>query len=160
MPMTSITIRSALALLGAAAALGAGAPAHADRQAAVPPSPLYRQECGSCHTAYPPAMLPAASWQRLLANLPHHFGTDASVDAATAKQLAAWIDDHAGSGRRVGSAPADDRITRTPHFVREHRGVGGATWTRPAIKSASNCGACHPRSDVGDFDEHDIRIPR
>jgi hypothetical protein len=28
-------------------------------------------------------MLPAASWQRLMGNLPRHFGTDASLDAAT-----------------------------------------------------------------------------
>ena len=35
-----------------------------------------------------------------------------------------------------------------------------ATWQRPAVKSASNCAACHTRADQGDFDEHTVRIPR
>ena len=47
--------------------------------------PAYVQECGSCHVPYPPGLLPNESWQRLMANLPQHFGTDASLDAADAE---------------------------------------------------------------------------
>ena len=28
--------------------------------------PSYAQECGSCHMAFAPAMLPAPSWQRIM----------------------------------------------------------------------------------------------
>jgi Dihaem cytochrome c len=123
-------------------------------------SPAYVQECGACHVAYPPGLLPAASWQRLMQNLPKHFGTDASLDAATTAQLASWLAAHAATGPRARIAPPEDRITRSGGFVREHREVPPDAWTRASIKSASNCSACHARAGEGDFDEHRVRIPR
>jgi hypothetical protein len=42
-----------------------------------PKYPLYKDECGSCHFAYPPTMLPAASWERVMAGLGAHFGDNA-----------------------------------------------------------------------------------
>jgi len=148
----------ALALLLGAAVL----PAQADRLA-VPQLKAYQQECAACHLAYPPGLLPAASWQRLMANLPKHFGTDASVDPATLKQLSDWLAANAGTFKKVARQPApppEDRITRAAWFVREHDEVSAATWKLPAVKSAANCAACHTRADQGDFSEHAIRIPR
>lgn len=152
-------------LLGAAAALGFVAAATADDDTPgrrTPLLPKYRQECAACHMAYPPGMLPAASWQRLMADLPRHFGTDASLDPAAVKELDAWLRTHAGSDRKVhrDTAPPQDRITRSSWFVREHDEVAPGTWKLPAVKSASNCAACHRSADQGVFDEHDIRIPR
>ena len=129
-----------------------------DRRATSGPLlPAYRQECAACHIAYPPDMLPPASWQRIVGNLPHHYGTDASLDPVTVKTLSTWL---AANASKRQEAPAEDRITRTRWFVREHDEVPPATWKRPAIKSASNCVACHTRSDQGDFNEHSVRIPR
>jgi len=126
----------------------------------VPLLPQYQQECASCHIAYPPGMLSAASWQRLMNTLPRHFGTDASLDDATAKQLTAWLTANAGTYKRVRDQPPQDRITRSAWFERAHDDVPASTWQRPAVNSAANCAACHPKSDQGDFNEHDIRIPR
>ena len=123
-------------------------------------SNAYVQECGACHTAYPPALLPKESWQRLMGRLDRHYGTDASLDAATQQSIGDWLLAHAGSGKRVRSAPPDDRITRGDWFVREHREVPKAAWTRPAIKSASNCSACHRGANEGDYDEDRVSIPR
>ena len=142
------------------------APAQADDVGSatrVPLLPTYRQECAACHLAYPPGMLPAASWLRLMSNLPRHFGTDASLDTATANDIADWLRTHAASGRRAqrdGAAPPVDRITRSAWFVREHRDVSATAWARPSVKSPSNCAACHTRADQGDFSEHQVRIPR
>lgn len=36
------------------------------RSAAIPLLPKYRQECATCHVAYPPGALPAESWRRIL----------------------------------------------------------------------------------------------
>jgi hypothetical protein len=141
-------------LLALAATLGPAA--RADDVAVAPLSPKYRQECAACHVAYPPGALSAASWQRLMADLPHHFGTDASLDAATVAELAGWLGQNAGSGP---PAP-QERITRSIWFVREHRKVPPAVWQRPAVKSAANCAACHAGADQGDFSEHRVRIPR
>jgi hypothetical protein len=126
----------------------------------VPPLPSYQQECAACHLAYPPALLPAASWQRLMSKLSRHFGTDASLDAATAKEISNWLAANAGGTRRVRDAPPQDRITTAAWFTHAHDEVPSALWKRPAVKSAANCAACHTRADQGDFNEHDVRIPR
>ena len=122
--------------------------------------PKYKQECGACHVAYPPGMLPADSWRRQLGNLTHHYGTDASLDAASVTELAAWLSANAGTYKRVREAPPEDRITQSAWFIRKHDDVPGAAWKRPAVKSPSNCTACHTQADQGDFNEHTVRIPR
>lgn len=131
-----------------------------DHGRAAPLLPLYQQECGACHVAYPPALLPAASWSRLLGNLSQHYGTDASLDAASLKTLSTWVQPQAGSSRRVREEPPQDRITRSAWFTREHREVAAATWKLPAVKSAANCAACHTQAETGDYRERNIRIPR
>jgi hypothetical protein len=161
------TRRRGRTLLAIAAALALSPLARADgdghRAQRVPTLPAYAQECGACHLAYPPGLLPAPSWQRLMVNLPRHFGTDASLDAAARQSIDNWLAANAGTARKVSrdpTPPPEDRISRAPWFQREHREVASAAWSRPAIKSASNCSACHPRADQGDFSERDIRIPR
>lgn len=152
-------MRATLIFMAAALALPLARAGEGERSAAQPLLPKYRQECSACHVAYPPGMLPAASWQRLLAGLPRHFGTDASLDPATVQELSAWLTAQAANSRRA-AAPPEDRITRTPWFVHEHREIPAAVWSRAAVKSPSNCAACHTRADQGVFDEHDVRLPR
>jgi hypothetical protein len=145
------------------ALLGTVLAAHADdeRQGLGPPLlPTYRQECGSCHVAYPPDLLPAESWRRLMTGLPRHFGVDASLDETPAKAISNWLVEHAGIRKRMRGAPPDDRITRSAWFARMHDEVAPAVWKRPGVKSAANCGACHAQADQGDFNEHNVRIPR
>lgn len=121
--------------------------------------PKYKQECAACHVAYPPQLLPAESWQRLMRGLPNHFGTDASLDAASVKQISMWLEQHAGAGQRAQTAPPEDRITRSAWFQREHHEVSPRTWQLPKVKNASNCMACHARANQGVFNEHEVRIP-
>ena len=122
--------------------------------------PAYRSECGACHVAYPPGLLPAASWQRLMGSLERHYGTDASLDPATVRQLATWLQAHAGTGKRVGpEPPPQDRITRSAWFERKHRQLDDAVWRLPSVKSAANCAACHGGAEQGRFDAHDLRMP-
>ena len=94
------TAGAGLALLSLLALAPAARADDDHRPAAVPPLPAYDQECGSCHVAYPPGLLPAASWQRLMANLPRHFGTDASLDAATLQALSAYLAATPAASRR------------------------------------------------------------
>lgn len=121
--------------------------------------PKYKQECAACHVAYPPKLLPAESWQRLMRGLPTHFGTDASLDEASVKQISKWLGQNAGTRRAGQTAPPDDRITRSAWFQREHHEVSPRTWQLPKVKSASNCLACHARANQGVFNEHEVRIP-
>ena len=152
-------MRTFVLLVSAAAGLcTAPAWADGDRSSRVPPLPAYVQECGSCHVAFPPGLLPASSWQRLMAGLGRHFGSDASLDAASAAAIGAWLQAHAGSGKRATEAPRDDRLTQGAWFQREHREVR-SRFGSSAIKSASDCAACHTRAVDGSYREREIRLP-
>jgi hypothetical protein len=121
----------------------------------------YQQECGSCHLAYPPGLLPAQSWQRLMGGLEKHFGTDASLDPATVKQLAGWLQAHAGTYKRVSAPPPQDRITQSAWFVHKHRQVDHPlVWKHASVKSAANCAACHSQAEQCRFDDNALTFPR
>ncbi|MBL8330491.1 MAG: diheme cytochrome c [Rubrivivax sp.] len=137
-------------------------PAQADsRLRPSSPAPAaYAQECASCHMAYPPSLLPAASWQRLMDGLSRHFGSDASMEPAPQAAVRAWLLANAAVDVRQREAPPQDRITRSAWFERKHREIAASTFSRPSIKSAAQCNACHARAEQGDFNDHDVRIPR
>ena len=124
--------------------------------------PKYQQECSACHIAYPPGLLPAVSWQRLMGGLNRHFGSDASLDPADLRDISAWLQTQAGTYRRSQEAPPQDRITQSAWFLREHnsREIPAAVWKRPAVGSPANCAACHTQAAQGSFKEREIRIPK
>ena len=151
-------MNKSLLLFWLAVSAGTATPARADDQGPRLDLPVpYRQECGSCHVPFPPRGLPAASWQRLMADLPHHFGTDASLDPDATRQLEQWLQAHAG---RRADEPPQDRLTRSAWFVREHDEVPPSLWRSAAVRSPSNCAACHTRAAEGRFGEREIRLPR
>jgi len=115
----------------------------------------YQAECGSCHLAYPPGMLPPASWQKLLTGLDAHFGQNAEVDAATRARLGSFLARFAGPAD--GQAPL--RITELSWWRREHDELSPGVYARKTIGTPANCGACHARAEQGDFDEHGVRVP-
>lgn len=120
----------------------------------------FQKECASCHMAYPAGLLPAGSWQHLMANLGRHFGSDASLDEASANAITRYFTSHAGTYKRVSEMPPQDRITLSNWFARKHdKHVSASTWARPAIGSRSNCVACHQGAQQGNFNEHSVRIP-
>jgi len=121
---------------------------------------VWQSECGSCHVAYPPRLLPAESWRALMSGLDKHFGSDASVDPAAAKEIGAFLEKNAGSNRHATSGKPILRITETRWFQHEHDEVSARTWKNPKVKSASNCAACHIQAENGNFSEHNIRIPK
>lgn len=122
----------------------------------------YTQECASCHMAYPPALLPAASWQRIMASLNKHYGVDASLDAASQKKIGTWLSNNAAAGKRTSLEPPKDRITQSDWFLRKHNSheVDPAVWKRASVGSSSNCNACHAKAAQGDFEEDSVRIPK
>ncbi|HMM46822.1 MAG TPA: diheme cytochrome c [Thiobacillaceae bacterium] len=132
--------------------------------------PAWQQECSSCHIAYPPSMLPQASWRRLMSGLDNHFGDDASIDPATQADILKFLETHAAdaAGNRMGRRAmkrADPkmpplRITETRWFVHEHDEIPQATWARKSVGSAANCAACHRDAERGVFDDDSVRIPK
>lgn len=134
--------------------------AYADSKGPVPPPlPKYQQECAACHIAYPPGMLPTTSWRHMMGSLNKHFGTDASLDEASLREISAWLQTHAGTYKRVSEAPPQDRITRSAWFERKHRQLDAKVWTLPSVKSPANCAACHTRAEQGQFGESGLKFP-
>ena len=155
-------MKKILTTLAAAAtlALSLSGLAHADRSYDVAPNAKHQQECSSCHVAYPPGLLPAASWARIMGGLSKHYGTDASLDEASTQEIGAWLKAHAGNDKRAREEPPQDRISKASWFVRKHDEVSAATWKRASVGSAANCSACHSGAAKGDFNEHAVRIPK
>ena len=131
---------------------------------------LYKSECGDCHMAYPPSMLPAPSWRGMMGSLEDHFGDNAELDIATAEQLSLFLARNAAGKRRdeyserAWRATRDRsplmRITETDYFRGQHHEIPAKLVTgNPAVGSFSRCEACHRGADQGDFDEHGVRIP-
>ncbi|MCB1961623.1 MAG: diheme cytochrome c [Rhodocyclaceae bacterium] len=146
--------------------------ADSDRRAshlAAPTHAVFEAECGACHLAYPPGLLPAVSWTRIMAGLEQHFGENAALAPAVAADIRAYLMAHAadaqGMAWRWGEAAdraaqgAPLRITGTAWFKHEHDEIAETVWRRPAIGSPANCGACHRDAVTRGFDEHRIRIP-
>ncbi|MEI8324595.1 MAG: diheme cytochrome c [Betaproteobacteria bacterium] len=120
----------------------------------------WQQECSACHMAFAPSLLPAASWTRLLAGLDKHFGADASLSPAQASEISAFLTKQASNRWTAKSAPL--RITEAAWFKSKHneREVPLKAWSRPSVKGAWNCSACHAGADSGDFNERGVRIPK
>lgn len=131
---------------------------------------LYKEECASCHMAYPAHLLPARSWQKILTGLEHHFGDNASLDPATLKTLSRYLQDNSADTadtRRarhlLRSLPADStplRISALPYIRRQHHEIPTRYISaNPQVKSLGNCVACHAGAEQGIFSEHQVRIP-
>ena len=160
-----------LAATGTAVVLGfslsAGA-AHGDGGENMLPrlsNKAWQQECTSCHVAYPPSLLPKASWRRMMSGLDKHFGENASLDPATQADILKFLEANAANSgskvlRRMAANEAPLRITETRWFMHEHDEVPRATWARKSVGSAANCAACHRQAEQGNYNEDAIRIPK
>jgi hypothetical protein len=130
---------------------------------------LYQSECGACHLAYPPMMLPAVSWQATIATLEDHFGENAELDRETSAQIQSFLGNYAaayGSGgyaermwRATRGKAAPLRITETDYFVGQHHEIPlTMVKDNTEVGSFSRCEACHVHATEGSFDEHEVRI--
>jgi cytochrome b len=136
---------------------------------ALPDNAQWRDECGSCHGAFYPALLPARSWQKMMAEQGQHFGSDLGLSDATVKAVLTFLVDNAADKHliepafKIDSSVAKDatpmRITETPYWIRKHREIAASDWANPLVKSKNNCGACHVDADAGTFEDAAMQIP-
>ena len=120
---------------------------------------VYLKECGACHFAYQPGLLPSKSWELVMSGLGDHFGDVATLDEITQSNLTKYLVDNAaenGEGKESykilrslkGETPL--RITDVPRIRREHR---ERSLERKGLKSFANCDACHKDASEGMYDD-------
>lgn len=115
--------------------------------------PRWKAECGSCHLAYPPELLPAASWRTIMSNLRNHFGADASLDAGSSADIGTFLEQNAASGKFARSGAL--RITDSGWFRHEH---GEARLMPRSASRFSDCAGCHTAAEQGDFRGRSLRL--
>jgi hypothetical protein len=153
-----------------AAALAA--PALADRPFPPVENATVLSECGDCHMAYQPRMLPQRSWQKLMDGIGDHFGEELSLDEGARREVLDYLlqgaADAGGKKKRkghrfmrgLGPREAPIRITETPHWRKEHHELPDRVWSDEKIESRGDCEACHTKASQGRYDDDDgLRVP-
>jgi len=133
-------------------------------------SKAYEQACAACHMLYAPSMLPARSWEKIMADLSNHFGDNAEVTAAVNTEVTAYLKRNAAEndGRRYaksmlgllkdGETPG--YISDTKYFKLMHDAVKPKmVLGNPDVRSFARCEACHSQAQEGKFNSIEARIP-
>jgi cytochrome b len=126
--------------------------------------PQWQHECGSCHLAFHPSLLPARSWQAMLTEQ-DHFGEDLALDAKVVASLSSFAAAHSAEHAETPAAwriasrtPASStplRITEISYWKGRHAGVTDEDWKR--VKKI-DCGGCHLDAELGTFEPGAIHI--
>ena len=132
----------------------------------------YKDECGSCHFAYQPGLLPTKSWEKLLTAeaLKKHFGENAELDADTLKVIYDYAIANAADksyhkrSRKIAIATenieAPLRVTEVRYIKRKHHEIPEKMIKgNKDVKSLSYCDACHTQANKGVYDEDTVKIP-
>ncbi|TNF38606.1 MAG: hypothetical protein EP315_01025 [Gammaproteobacteria bacterium] len=130
----------------------------------------YRNECGSCHFAFQPGLLPQRSWLKLMNELDRHFGDNAALAPEIQQDITEYLIANSADNsthlrarnlsHSIAATETPVRITDTQYFKRKHHAIAEQqVRSNPAIGSFSNCNNCHRHAEMGLFNEHDILIP-
>ena len=131
-------------------------------------APLFYKECGECHNAYPPFLLPKESWTRVMSKLDNHFGekiTEANISKSQQMSIKEFLlANSAETSTREASVKimeslGDRRpkaITKTPYWRETHKDIPNSAYEKSDIKDKSNCKACHKNFEYGNLDDMNI----
>jgi cytochrome b len=136
------------------------------QQKAVKAAPSrWNKECGGCHLAYSPALLPVRSWERMLREQADHFGEDLSLSPNVAKALleearadrtstwAAW------KLARSGGNDSPQRISELRFWRRAHERLAANAFKPPVSQGRHDCESCHLDAASGIFHPRMIQRP-
>lgn len=133
-------------------------------------NPVYQDECGSCHMAYPPGLLPERAWLKLMSGLDNHFDDSAELETGIHKDITDFLVNNSADkssyrrsrkfAREYNSVTSPIRISELSYFIHEHDEIPARLVTgNKDVISFSNCNACHDKAEQGSFRERDIHIP-
>ena len=134
-----------------------------------PVAQVWRKECGACHFALPPELMPERSWRHVFATLGEHYGKDAWLPERKRALLAGYAEAHSADrvpteasyriwrGMDAGETPLS--IVESRRWKRKHRKIESAVFSQANVGSPINCEACHRLALAGSFEDADIAIP-
>ena len=124
---------------------------------------VYVEECGACHLAYPPPLLPEEAWTAVMAGLEDHFGESAELDPQATDHILAYLQAHAlGKGepskmsKMMRNLPEQLplRITEYPAFIDAHALVKEQLGIDSFDEGfLSPCADCHRQASAAIFDK-------
>ncbi len=131
-------------------------------------NPTYIEECGGCHFAYQPELLPSGSWKKIMAGLDDHFGEEIEIDTESINVISEYLISNSAeksSAKRAvkivrclrGRTPI--RISEIPYIIKKHDEIDPKIYNRESIGSLSNCSACHTTAEKGIYDDDNVVIP-
>lgn len=131
---------------------------------------LYINECGACHFAYQPGLLPSNSWKKMMSGLENHFGVDATLLDEDFKTISKYLDENSAEkalnykrSKKIARSMRNNgniiTISKTPYFIKEHREIPSRFINQKEVKGLFNCTACHTTAQKGIYSERDILIP-
>lgn len=131
----------------------------------------YGKECGTCHFAYLPGLLPARSWTHIMGRLDRHFGENVTLPAATRDRILDYLTKNAadvvpyeGSKtimERIKPTMTPRRFWEVPLFKEMHTVMLEVISTKHKVKvkTLTNCNACHQKAAEGSFGNDTLYIP-
>lgn len=130
---------------------------------------LWREECGACHLAFHPSLLPARSWKALMQEQAFHFGEDLVLEKDTIKEIETFLVENAAEqglteaawkiNRSISHTETLLRITETPYWTKKHQEISDAAWKNPKVNGKADCAACHIDAAAGTFEDAAMHLP-
>lgn len=129
----------------------------------------YINECGSCHFAYQPELLPAKSWRKITKSVENHFGETLSVTADSINEINDYLINNGADrsssklSRKIMKNLSDLtplRITEIPYIRKKHLDISPLILKQKAVGSLSNCLACHQTAEKGIYNDDSVVMPK
>ncbi len=133
--------------------------------------PTYVRECGSCHFAHSPGLLPARSWVRQMERMEKHFGETVRLPAEKRDHVQRYLVEnaadrsaYAGSRtfmERVDPAAIPYRLLDVPLYREMHAIIREVIDSKPRVKvrTLTNCNGCHQGAGDGSFGLSELVVP-
>ena len=131
---------------------------------------FYREECGACHFAFSPNILPERSWVKMMDELEHHFSDDASLDDEDKELILDFLKEKSLETSKseasymlslsIEANQTPQRVTELAFWKEKHNSINKQTFKQKNIRSSLNCGACHRHALYGSFEDSHIQVPK
>jgi cytochrome b len=135
----------------------------------LPDNQRWREECGSCHLAFHPSLLPARSWKVMMQEQAYHFEEDLFLEQGVVKEIEAFLVENAAEqglteaawkiNRSIAKTAILLRITKAPYWIKKHQEIPDAAWEHPKVNGKINCATCHLDAKAGTFEDAAMHLP-